>query len=64
LIVMAKPKRKRQYRYTAEAEILDRDQVEIKASSIDEAVKLAQAAFEEQNPGAEILDLVVTKDGR
>jgi hypothetical protein len=60
---MSKPK-KRQYRYVAEAEIVDHDQVEISASSIDEAVKLAQAAFEEQNPGAMVQDLTVTRAGR
>ena len=56
---MTKRKQKRRYRYTAEAEVLDHDQVEIKASSIEEALALAEQQLRDQNPGAEVRDIQV-----
>jgi hypothetical protein len=52
-------KKKRQYRYTAEAEIVDQDQVEVTASTIEEALALAEQQLQDQNPGAMIQDIQV-----
>jgi len=51
----------RQYAYIAEATIIDHDQVEVKAANIHVARTIARRLFEQNNPGAEIEDISVSR---